>query len=88
MALSTSSLIKNGKHNHCTINFAYYIMCIMNTEDDTFRKLKQIPFLELRAIINNMDISEFYSQGAVDAVLAEHNWTWKEYRMAMYEYRR
>lgn len=58
-------------------------------EDDTFRRLKQTPFLELNKILSAMPELDFdfYLQDSElrDKFLASHGWTWEEFTNTMSE---
>jgi hypothetical protein len=44
----------------------------MNTEDDTYRKLKRVSFAELTTLIDE-DFNQCFD------IVIMHNWTWEEY---------
>ncbi len=52
----------------------------MNTEDETFRKLKQTPFAELFDQIRN---NKVFSSDAITNILNRNHWTFNEYTAAM-----
>lgn len=51
------------------------------TEDDTFRKLRKPPFIELRDMINKIQDEEWIRMDdiGVDAYVESWGWTWKEW---------
>ncbi len=57
----------------------------MHTEDDTFRKLKQTPFAQVRTLIREANRSGRHGS-AIKMLLKYHGWTPKEYMKELYEH--